>query len=156
MQLLGSRGSWARQAAIIGGLLCFGGIARAQTFTITGGNPAAMIINTAIPGQPPTGKTTPAINVSIGGKNGRVYKVTASLNSIMPPGVTLTVTITAPTGATALGPVTLDATTRDVVSNIINKTAETKTITYSLSATAAAGVVTSQSRTVTFTLTQTA
>jgi hypothetical protein len=66
--------------------------------------------------------------------------------------MTLTVTMTAPTGATSMGAVTLDATARDLVGNITNTANETEQITYVLSATAAAGVVTAQSRTVTFTI----
>jgi hypothetical protein len=71
----------------------------------------------------------------------------------MPPGVTLTVNLTAPTGATSNGAVTLDATARDLVGNITNLIASTQTLTYVLSATPAAGVVLPSSRIVTFTLT---
>ena len=155
MRFGGRWGSWARQAVRGGGLLCFGALAaRAQALTILT-SPSAMTINTAIAGQPPTSKNSNSTSYTVTGKNNRTYKITARLNSAMPPGVSLTVTLTAPTGATSLGPVTLDATTRDLVSNIINKTAEVEQITYVLSATAAAGVVAPQSRTVTFTLTQT-
>jgi hypothetical protein len=154
MQLGGGTGSWARQAAIFGGLLCFGAVAKAQSLSI-GTSPSAMTINTAIPGQPPSDVNSNVTNYTITGKKNRTYKITARLSSAMPAGVTLTLTMTAPTGATSLGPVTLDATTRDVVSNIINQSAEIEQITYQLSATAAAGVITPQSRTVTFTLTQT-
>ena len=149
----GSKGSWAWQAAIIGGLLCFSDLARAQTLTILT-SPGAMTINSAIVGQPPTSKTSNATSYVVAAKKKQnPLKVTARLNSAMPPGMTLTITMTAPTGATSLGPVTLDATARDVVGNITNTVVETEQITYVVAATAAAGVVTPQSRTVTFTLT---
>ena len=71
----------------------------AQTFTITGGNPGALQIKTAIAGQPPTGKVSGPINYNIKGRNNRTYKITARLNTVMPSGVTLQVHMTAPTGA---------------------------------------------------------
>lgn len=80
-------------------------------------------------------------------------KITAQLSAPMPPGVTLTGLFAAPPGATSNGTVTLDATARDVVTNIGTTLNDTERITYTLSATVLAGVVASQSRTVTLTLT---
>ena len=147
------RGSWARQAAIVGGLLCFYAAAsRGQTLSVSG-SPGALVINTAIAGSPPTSDNDAASTYTVKAQNKtHPLKITARLNAAMPPGVTLTANFQAPTGATSDGTVTLDATDRELVGNITNTTAQTKGITYTLSATAAAGVVTPQSRTVTLTL----
>jgi hypothetical protein len=146
-------GSWARRAAIIGGLLCFCAIpSLAQTLTVSG-SPANLVINTAIAGQPPTSDNDVTTTYTVKAQNKNTpIKITARLNAIMPPGVTLTVNMVAPTGATSDGTVTLDATARELVGNITNTNAQTKGITYTLSATAAAGVVAPQSRTVTLTV----
>ena len=150
----GRRGSWAWQAVRGGGLLCFCALAaQAQTLSVSG-SPGTMVINTAIAGQPPTSDNDATTTYTVKAQNkNRPLKVTGRLNSTMPPGVTLTVNMQAPTGATSIGTVTLDATARDLVGNITNTTAQTLSISYTLSATAAAGVVTPQSRTVTLTLT---
>ena len=83
-------------------------------------------------------------------KNGQA--ITAHLSAAMPSGVTLTVSLVPPTGATSLGPVTLDATARTVVSGILQHTDGTRSITYAMSANASAGVVPLQSRSVTLTI----
>ena len=113
-----------------------------------------MAITTAIPRQPPTidNDATTTYTVKARNKNNPV-KIMARLNAAMPPGMTLTVEMQAPNGATSAGPVTLDATDRELVGEITSPSAQTRGITYTLSATPAAGVVTPQSRTVTFTLT---
>jgi hypothetical protein len=147
------RGGWARQAAVTGGLLCLGLAASgAQTLTVSG-SPAAMVINTAIAGQPPTSKTdgTTTYSVKAGNKNSPI-KITGRLNAVMPAGMSLTVTLAATTGATSNGTVTLDATARDLVGDITHTNVRTASITYVISAAPAAGVVAPQSRTVTFTV----
>ena len=153
MQSSRSTGSWARQAAIIGGLLCFGGMRVAAQALSVSGSPAAMIINTAIAGQPPTAKTDAATTYTVKAANrNSPIKITGQLNAPMPPGVTLTVNLAPTTQATSNGTVTLDATARDLVGNITHTNARSASITYVLSATPAAGVVAPQSRTVTFTI----
>ena len=65
-----------------------------------------------------------------------------------------TVPAMVPSGATSLGSVALDATTRDVATGLSASTGSAlQSITYTLSATAAAGVVPAQTRTVTLTIT---
>ena len=88
---------------------------------------------------------------NFGGTNSR--KITAQLNAAMPTGVTLRATFDAPSGAVSVPNVALDATPRDVVTGIDFTINATKGITYTLSATPAAGVVARQSRTVTLTIT---
>ena len=153
MQLLGGRGSWARQAVITGGLLCFASVAGAQTLSVSG-SPGNLVINTAIAGQPPTSDNDATTTYTVKGLNkNSPLKITGRLNAAMPPGMTLTINMAPPGGAVSNGTVTLDATTRDLVGDITNSNAQTRSITYTLSATPAAGVVPPQSRTVTLTIT---
>jgi len=138
---------------LIAALLLIGSRAAiAQTIAVSG-NPGLLRIDNAVAGSEPIAVTnsittytvtTPAPN--------RTYKVTAQLDAAMPAGVTLTATFAAPAGATSIGPVALDLTARDVVTGILRNTNSTQGITYQLSATTAAGVVTSTSRTVTLTI----
>jgi hypothetical protein len=142
-----------RQAALMGGLLCFAAVAaQAQTLSVSG-SPGAMVINTAVAGFDPTSDQDVATTYSVktGNKNSPV-KITGRLNSPMPPGVTLTINLAPTTNATSYGTVTLDATARDLVGNITHTNVRTAAITYVISATPAAGVVAPQSRTVTFTV----
>jgi hypothetical protein len=147
-----------RQAALVGGLLCSvvgaAAIPAASTTLTVSGSPAAMKITTATAGFPPNSATDATTTYSVKAKfSTSPQKILASLSSIMPAGMTLTIFLVAPsTPATSDGTVTLDATQRELVGNIANTILETNTITYTLSATAAAGVVTSQSRIVTLTL----
>ena len=124
----------------------------AQTVAVSG-NPGLLRISAAVAGSQPIAVTngsttytvtTPAPN--------RTYKVTAQLNVALPPGVTLTATFAAPPGATSNGPVALGVTALDAVTGIPRNTNSTQSITYQLSATVAAGVVTLSSRTVTLTI----
>ena len=66
-------------------------------------------------------------------------------------GVTLKVTLAAPSGGSS-SQVTLGIVAADAVTGITKLNESAKTITYELSATSAAGVVASDSRTVTLTL----
>lgn len=141
------------RGTVVVALLLLGSRAlRAQTVTVSG-NPGLLGISAAVAGSQPTAVTngsttytvtTPAPN--------RTYKVTAQLNAAMPNGVTLTASFAAPPGATSLGPVALGLTALDVVTGIPRNTNSTRSITYQLSATAAAGVIPLSSRTVTLTI----
>lgn len=124
----------------------------AQTIGVSG-NPGALVVNSAVAGSEPTtvsnGTTTytvvtPAAN--------RTYAITAQLNSPMPAGTTLTVTLAAPAGATSVGPVSLDMTARNVVTGVGRNVNATRSITYQFSATVAAGVIPTSTRTVTLTV----
>lgn len=146
-------GGGLRQAALVGGLLCLGShVGLAQTLTVSG-SPAAMKITTATAGLAPNSITNAVTTYKVKTNNAtKPKKITAALNSVMPVGMTLKITLVAPAGATSDGTVTLDATARELVGNITNTVNATNSITYVISATPAAGVVTSQTRTVTFTL----
>lgn len=116
------------------------------------GNPAALIITAATAGSAPNSvndaSTTYAITT-----NETSRKITGAINTAMPTGLTLTVQLAAPTGGTSAGAVTLTAVAADLVTGISTLNESTKTITYQLSATSAAGVVPSATKTVTLTLT---
>jgi len=134
--------------------------AAAQTSVLTinvSGNPSTVVINTAAPGSNPTGvtdaSTTYTITVTFrGAMAGKHAKITAQLNQNMPAGTTLTATLASPAGGTSLGPVNLSTVPQTLVNGIASANAQTQGITYTLSATPAAGVVSPASRTVTFTV----
>ena len=147
-----------RQAVLTGGLVCLiAGAARAQGGTIgtvtVGAAPALLRINSGVAGfepDPKTGTSTITVKAS---KANKPQKILVQLSAAMPPNMTLSLVMTAPTGATSPGTVALDATARELMGNITNIANETETLTYTFAATAAAGVVGAQSRTVTFTIT---
>jgi hypothetical protein len=116
------------------------------------GNPAPLVVNAATAGSPPNSasdsSTTYALTTNESNK-----KITVGIDSAMPSGTTLTITLAAPTGATSAGAVTLGTTAQNAVTGISTLNESGKTITYQFSATAAAGVVASQTRTVTLTIT---
>lgn len=79
-------------------------------------------------------------------------KVTALLDSDLPPGITLHVRLDPPTGGTSRGSVPLATTARDLIVDFGSVRAADLGITYTLSATAEAGVLSRTSRVVTFTI----
>ena len=123
----------------------------AQSLSVSG-SPPTLKIQAATAGLAPNSVSNATTTYTIAIPSGAARKITAQLNSAMPAGVTLTASLAAPAGATSAGAVALDATARTVVNNIPHVGATTRSITYVLSATAAAGVVTVRSRTVTFTI----
>ena len=80
-------------------------------------------------------------------------KITAGISTAMPTGLTLEVNLTAPDGATSPGYTDISSTgTQDVVTGISQQTGSGLGLTYRLTASPSAGVVASDTRTVTFTL----
>ena len=117
------------------------------------GSPAAMTITAAPAGQAPTPVTDDTTTYSVTNNAGTDSKIiTAAINSNMPTGVTLEVELVAPTGAIATKQA-LSSNPANVVTGIDNVSETAKKITYTLSATAAAGKVDSANKTVTFTIT---
>ena len=114
------------------------------------GSPS-LVINTASAGVDPTAATATASWAVTTNQTGS--KITASIGSVMPTGVTLAVTLAAPAGATSAGAQSLSTTAVDLVTGLTKVAQGALGVTYSLSATAAAGVVSSTSRTVTYTIT---
>lgn len=123
----------------------------ADDITVSG-NPGATIVNTATAGldlDPATdASTTYSIDVTTANK-----KITGSIDTSMPANTTLSISLAAPTGATSNGWVNLDVTASDLVTGLaIGMNESGLSITYRFSATVDAGVISSSSKTVTFTI----
>lgn len=114
------------------------------------GDPGALTISTATAGSAPSSATNASTTWAIT-TNESNKKVTASINSAMPAGVTLTLTLSAPSGA-ASSAVTLGTLAQDAVTGITKLNESGLTVTYGLDATSAAGTVGSTTRTVTLTI----
>jgi hypothetical protein len=112
----------------------------------------SLTVNSATAGQAPNVATDATTTYSITtNETGR--KITGAINSNMPSGVTLSVTLGAPTGASSAGKQALSTTAVDLVTGISTLNETGKSIGYELAATSAAGVVASASKTVTLTIT---
>lgn len=115
------------------------------------GSPATLTINggTAGGGLTPAMDTTTQWAITT---NGVGKKVTAQLNSNMPAGVTLSIQLAAPTGATSLGSVAVSTTTADLVTGITQLSESGLSVTYVLSASVSAATTVAANRIVTFTI----
>ena len=114
------------------------------------GSPS-LTINTATAGSNPTSATAGATWAVTTNQTGA--KITASIASNMPAGLTLSVNLAAPAGGSSAGSQALSTTAVDLVTSITKLAQGALGATYTLDATAAAGVVASASRTVTYTIT---
>jgi hypothetical protein len=114
------------------------------------GDPAPLIISSAAAGSEPTSATDSSTTYSIT-TNQAGRKITGQIDTDMTAG-TLTVNLTAPTGGTSTGNVTLSSVAADLVTGFGAVAEGTRTITYTFSATASAGVAASTTKTVTLTL----
>jgi hypothetical protein len=114
------------------------------------GSPS-LVINTATAGSSPTAATAGATWAVTTNQTGA--RITASIGSNMPAGLTLSVNLAAPAGASSAGAQALSTVAVDVVTNISTVAQGAMAATYSLDATIAAGVVSSTTRTVTYTIT---
>ena len=112
------------------------------------GSPS-LVINTATAGSNPTSATAAASWAVTTNQSGA--KITASIGSNMPAGLTLSVDLSAPTGGSSAGAQALSTTSVDLVTGISTLAEGSLGVNYSLAATPAAGVVSSTSRTVTYT-----
>lgn len=113
------------------------------------GSPS-LVISSATAGSAPTSATANATYAITTNETDR--KITAEIDSDTPSGVTLSASLAAPSGATSAGAVQLSTTAQDVVTGIGTVNASGLNVTYTLSATSAAGVVPSTTRTVTYTI----
>lgn len=113
------------------------------------GNPAALVINTGAELAGVTDATTTwGVTTNETGK-----KVTGAINTAMPTGVTLEVSLAAPSGATSAGSKALGIAAVDLVTGIAQVQATGLGVTYTLKSTPTAGVVASATKTVTYTIT---
>ena len=144
-------------------ILAAANVAQAQTATQTvtfqvdainqiafTGTPSLVVSSATAGGAPAAATANGSWAVTTNQSNA---KVTASLNSAMPAGVTLTVNLTAPSGASSAGAVALGTSAVDVVTAITKVAQGSLNVAYTLTATVAAGIVSSQSRIVTYTIT---
>ena len=116
------------------------------------GSPGALVVSTATAGQAPDMVTEGTTTYSIT-TNEADRKITGAIDSAMPTGLTLRIALQAPAGSgSSVGPVTLGTSASDLVTGISTLNETGRTITYWLSATSAAGVVPSASKTVTLTI----
>jgi hypothetical protein len=112
----------------------------------------SLVINTATAGSAPTSVTSAANSWSVT-TNQSTASITASIPLAMPAGLTLSASLAAPAGATSAGSLALGTVAVTVVSGITKLNSAALGLTYTLDATAAAGVVTSATRVVTYTIT---
>lgn len=130
--------------------LALPGPAAAQMSITVSGSPATLRITTATAGSPPVSVMEASTTYTVVNLSGSTRAIRARLSSALPAGVTLTVQLAAPTGATSSGQVTLTTVAQNVVTGVPNLTNQSGlSITYRLSATSAAGVVSLAGRTVT-------
>lgn len=114
---------------------------------------ASVTVDAAVAGSAPTSATSADAGTYSITTNQTGRKITAAIDTDMPAGVTLTVTL-ASTGGTSAGAVTLTvAEAGDVVTGISTLNESAQAITYGLTATSAAGVVAPDTTIVTFTIT---
>jgi len=111
-----------------------------------------LAITAAVAGSAPTSVTSSGNTWAVT-TNQSTAKITAAIGVAMPAGVTLSCTLAAPAGATSAGLKALGTTAVDVVTGITKLNASGLTLSYQLDATAAAGVITSTTRVVTYTIT---
>ena len=153
----------ARSAAALALMtLAVAGTAGAQNQTINfsvaainqlalSGNTVTLNIVSATAGSNPTQATDNASTWAVT-TNQSGAKISASLNSDMPSGLTLQVSLGAPAGASSAGAKTLSSASTDLVTNVTQVAANGLAMNYTLDATPTAGV-TSGTRTVTYTIT---
>lgn len=121
----------------------------ADTFTVSG-NPATLIINTATAGSQPNSVQNASTSYSISTTSNRI--ITGKINTAMASGLTLSVSLAAPAGATSAGLQSMTTTAKNLVTGIPTLSLTMGlTITYRL-ATVTAAPVTNQTRTLTLTL----
>lgn len=114
------------------------------------GNAGPITVSTANAGSAPTSATMGGSSYAIT-TNESNQKISAALDTPMPSGVSLAVSLSAPAGAASAGVKTLTTASADVVTGISTVSAAALPITYTLSATATAPVAPG-TRTVTFTI----
>jgi outer membrane lipopolysaccharide assembly protein LptE/RlpB len=114
------------------------------------GSPS-LTVTTATAGSQPTDATDASSTWAVT-TNQSNAKISASIPTAMPAGLTLSVNLVAPAGASSAGLTALGIVAVDLVTAITKVAQNGLTATYQLSATAAAGVVGSGTKVVTYTI----
>ena len=112
----------------------------------------SLTITTAVAGSAPTSVTDATASWAVT-TNQTTAKITASIPLAMPAGLTLSSSLVAPAAATSAGFLALGTVAVDLVTGITKLAQNALGVTYKLDATPAAGVVTSSTRVVTYTIT---
>ena len=112
----------------------------------------SLTITTAVAGSAPTSVTDATASWAVT-TNQTGAKISASIASDMPAGLTLSSSLAAPTGGTSAGFLSLSTVAVDLVTGITKLAQGALGVSYTLDATPAAGVVTSATRVVTYTIT---
>jgi len=120
-------------------------------FSITS-TAVTLTITTATAGSDPT-PVSDASSVWAVTTNQTNAKISASIPTDMPAGVTLAVQLAAPAGATSTSKNLASGAAQDLVTGLTKVKGNALMVTYTLSATAAAGVIPADSRVVTYTMT---
>ena len=112
----------------------------------------SLTITTATAGSAPTSVTDATASWAVT-TNQTTAQITASIPTAMPAGLTLSANLAAPAGGTSASFQSLGTVAVDVVTGITKLAQGSLGVTYKLDATPAAGVVTSATRIVTYTIT---
>lgn len=156
-----------RSLIVLAGIAAFAGTAAAQatgtatqvvTYSVEAINQISLssptqtlAVTTATAGSAPDSKSSTGLTWAVT-TNETSQKVTAAIDVAMPTGVTLTTNMWAPALATSGGALALGITAVDAVTGITTLNETGLSLVYTLSATSAAGVVDSATRTVTYTI----
>jgi hypothetical protein len=138
-------------AAALLSIACGSGDAVADSISVSG-LPGSLIISSATAGSDlaPVTDATTTYDIDI---TSSTKKITGELDTAMPTHTSLNVTLAAPAGATSNGQVTLSVTAHDLVTGIAVGTSRSGLgISYEFTAGVHAGVVSAESKTVTFTI----
>jgi CheY-like chemotaxis protein len=111
-----------------------------------------LAISAAVAGGAPTSATSTGNTWAVT-TNQTGAKITASIASTLPSGVTLSANMAAPSGGTTAGYQALGTTAVDLVTGITKLNASGLALSYKLDASSAAGTMSSTTRVVTFTIT---
>ena len=112
----------------------------------------ALTITTAAAGTAPTSAINATATWAVT-TNQTGAKITASIPTAMPAGLTLSVNLTAPAGGTSAGYKALGIVSIDAVTGVTKVAQGALGVLYKLDATPAAGVIASATRVVTYTIT---
>jgi hypothetical protein len=123
----------------------------AQALSVSG-SPSTLRVQTAVAGGAPVAVTDATTTYTLNSGNAKHSKIVGRLNSEMPAGVTLTITLQPPSRSNGEGAVTLSTINSDLVTSIEKHTKMTGSISYELSASLSAGIVPTQSRIVILTV----
>lgn len=116
------------------------------------GDPEAMAVATATAGSNPTAASSTSTTYSIT-TNQSGQKITGAVDRAMPAGTKLSLTLGAPSGASSGGQSALSTTPTDLVTGLTNVVSQGDGISYQFEATASAGSISTDTRTVVLTLT---